>query len=117
MAAMAPLLEGEHDFSAFAASDPKEAPGKSKVRRIFSSRLEVRDPYLLYRVRGSGFLKHMVRNIAGFLLDVGKGNAGPERLRTLLTPGCGQKAGLRAPAKGLTLLSVEYGSGGESLLR
>jgi tRNA pseudouridine38-40 synthase len=108
MAATAPMLEGEHDFSAFAASDPKEAEGKSKVRRIFSSRIEVSQEWLVYRVRGSGFLKHMVRNIAGFLLETGKGNAGPARMLQMLIPGCAMKAGSRAPAKGLTLVSVEY---------
>ena len=108
MVEVAPRLEGEHDFTAFAASDPKEVVGKSKVRRVFSSRLEVSADYLVYRVRGSGFLKHMVRNIVGFLLEVGKGNAGPERLRVLLKPGCPVKAGCRVPAKGLTLLEVEY---------
>jgi tRNA pseudouridine38-40 synthase len=108
MAATAPALEGEHDFGAFAASDPKEDAGKSKVRRIFSSRLEVSGEWLVYRVRGSGFLKHMVRNIVGFLLETGKGNAGPERLREMLTPGCAVKAGCRVPAKGLTLVDVEY---------
>lgn len=108
MAATAPMFEGEHDFSAFAASDPKDAPGKSKVRRIFSSKLEVSSEWLIYRVRGSGFLKHMVRNIAGFLLETGKGNAGPEHLHRMLLPGCRLKAGLRVPAKGLTLESVEY---------
>ena len=117
MDAVAPLFVGEHDFTAFAASDPKAALGKSKVRRIFSSRLDVSDQYLVYRVRGSGFLKHMVRNIVGFLLEAGKGNAGPERLQVLLTPGCAVKAGCRVPAKGLTLLQVEYRPGDESLLR
>ncbi|MCU1260901.1 MAG: tRNA pseudouridine synthase [Bryobacterales bacterium] len=114
MEATAPLLEGEHDFSAFAASDPKEDRGRSKVRRIFSSQLAVSPDWLVYRVRGSGFLKHMVRNIAGFLLETGKGNAGPELLLEMLTPGCAVKAGCRVPAKGLTLVSVEYDRGAET---
>jgi tRNA pseudouridine38-40 synthase len=102
------LFEGEHDFSAFAASDDQDQLGRSKVRRIFSSQLTPVPDGLIYRVRGSGFLKHMVRNIVGFLLEVGKGNAGPERLLQLLVPGCKEKAGFTAPAKGLFLISVDY---------
>jgi len=104
----APLLEGEHDFTAFAASDARDDLGKSKIRRIYSSRLERVSDTLIYRVRGSGFLKHMVRNIVGFLIETGKGNAGPDRLRALLTPGATEKAGVTVPAKGLFLISVEY---------
>lgn len=105
---LAPLLEGEHDFSAFAASDDKDELGGSKVRTVFSSRAEVEAGNLIYRVRGSGFLKHMVRNLAGMLLEAGKGNLGAEEIRAFLTPGCGKKAGPTLPARGLFLMSVEY---------
>ena len=108
MQAIAPLFEGEHDFTAFAAADARDAEGKSKVRRIFVSQLELSADSMVYRVRGSGFLKHMVRNMVGFLLETGKGNAGADDLRELLAPGCARKAGPTAPAKGLTLWSVEY---------
>ena len=63
----APLLEGEHDFSGFAATDDREG---SKVRTIWSSRMRLEGEYAFYRVRGSGFLKHMVRNIMGCLMEV-----------------------------------------------
>ena len=76
MVELAPLFEGEHDFSAFAASDERDEAGGSKVRTIFSSRAERAGERLLYRVRGSGFLKHMVRNLVGTLLEAGKGNLG-----------------------------------------
>jgi len=108
MAATAPLFEGEHDFSAFAASDVRDLLGKSKVRRILYARLERCGDCLVFQVRGSGFLKHMVRNIVGFLIETGKGNGGPDRLGELLSPGCGMKAGPTVPAKGLFLVSVEY---------
>ncbi|HWB97649.1 MAG TPA: tRNA pseudouridine(38-40) synthase TruA [Bryobacteraceae bacterium] len=107
IAELAPLLEGEHDFSAFAASDDRDAEGLSKVRTIFSSRVEVSAQRLYYRVRGSGFLKHMVRNIVGMLIEAGKGNVGADDLRAYLVPGP-EKAGPTAPAKGLVLVSVEY---------
>jgi tRNA pseudouridine38-40 synthase len=102
------LLEGEHDFSAFAAADPIDGLGRSKVRRIFSSCLTREGDRLVYRVRGSGFLKHMVRNIVGVLLEVGKGNLGPAAIEARLKPGCKIPAGPSAPARGLFLVSVEY---------
>jgi len=108
MIACAPVLEGEHDFTAFAAADDRDAEGNSKVRAIFSSRLETFPDRLLYRVRGSGFLKHMVRNIVGSLLEAGRGNLDTDGLRRFLEPGCGSKAGPTVPAKGLFLMGVEY---------
>lgn len=101
MMELARAFEGERDFTAFAAADESDAGGKSKVRRISSSELRRVDDRLIYRVRGSGFLKHMVRNLVGTLLDAGKGNiedvsAMPER------------SGPTAPAKGLFLVGVEY---------
>jgi tRNA pseudouridine38-40 synthase len=104
----APLLEGEHDFSAFAAADESDQEGEPKVRTVFLSRAEQRGDLLVYRVSGSGFLKHMVRNIVGTLLEVGKGNLDQADLRTLLAPGTTVKAGPRAPARGLFLVGVEY---------
>jgi tRNA pseudouridine38-40 synthase len=106
MAALAPILEGSHDCAAFAAADDREL--ESTVRTIFSSRLEIAGDYLYYRVSGSGFLKHMVRNIVGTLLEAGKGNLDVDGLRELLTPGSGKRAGPTAPAKGLFLVRVEY---------
>ncbi|HEY1204867.1 MAG: tRNA pseudouridine(38-40) synthase TruA [Bryobacteraceae bacterium] len=102
------ILEGEHDFSAFAASDERDEEGGSKVRTIFSSRLELAGERLTYRVRGSGFLKHMVRNIVGTLLEVGKGNLDAEAVCGLLAPGVTEKAGPTAVARGLFLVEVEY---------
>jgi tRNA pseudouridine38-40 synthase len=101
MIRLARVFEGERDFTAFAASDASDAEGESKVRTIFSSALESVPGRLLYRVRGSGFLKHMVRNIVGTLIEAGKGNIGnPDELPV--------RSGATAPAKGLFLVSVEY---------
>jgi len=105
---LAPLLKGQHDFSAFAASDERDALNRSKVRRIFSSRMERCGDRLIYRVRGSGFLKHMVRNIVGVLLEAGKGNLSREALLARLDPGSKIPPGPTAPARGLFLLSVDY---------
>ena len=103
-----PVFEGEHDFSAFAAADERDLEGGSKVRTVFSSRAERSGDRLIYRVCGSGFLKHMVRNLVGTLLEVGKGNRTADDLRALLAPGVTVKAGPTAPARGLFLVEVHY---------
>lgn len=108
MMALAPLYEGEHDFTAFAAADARDELGLSKVRRIFESRLLREGPELVFRVRGNGFLKHMVRMLVGALLEAGKGNLDEEGLRLRLRPGFAGKAGPAAPGRGLCLISVEY---------
>jgi tRNA pseudouridine38-40 synthase len=108
--------EGEHDFTAFAASDERDAEARSKVRRIFSCALTLSGDVLSFHVRGSGFLKHMVRNLMGTLLEAGKGNRTADDVRLLLQPGVREKAAYSVPAKGLHLLSVEYGEKPRSLL-
>ena len=107
----APLFEGEHDFSAFAASDDKEE-GFSRVRTIYRSVLSRHDARLIYQVTGSGFLKHMVRHMVGTLIELGKGNLSHEDLRARLTPGCSLRPGRSVPPGGLFLLSVEYDESG-----
>src|SRR5271165_3776300 len=108
MIAAASLFEGEHDFTAFAAADARDELAKTKVRRIFGSRLERLDDRLIYRVRGSGFLKHMVRNMVGVLIEVGKGNLTQSDIGARLQPECGIRPGPSAPASGLFMISVEY---------
>lgn len=110
MIAAARLFEGDHDFSSFAASDEADALGRSKVRTIFSSTLTRDGDRLLYRVRGSGFLKHMVRNLVGALIETGKGNLDSSALRVKLDSPRLASAGPTAPAQGLFLVSVEYSS-------
>ncbi len=101
MQRLASAFEGDHDFTVFAASDDRDAEGRSKVRTVFSSRLCRLGDHLVYRIRGSGFLKHMVRNLVGTLIEAGKGNISePDSLPA--------KSGPTVPAKGLFLVSVEY---------
>lgn len=106
---LAPYFEGLFDFSAFAASDARDRNGGSKVRRIFSSTVELEGDRAYYRVQGSGFLKHMVRNMVGTLLQAGQGNVTAATLDWLLSGKADRKAGPRAPASGLFLTNVEYG--------
>src|ERR1700685_2763512 len=108
MIALAPMLEREHDFTAFAASDARDELEASKGRTIYCSRLELAGDLLIYRVTGSGFLKHMVRNIVGVLLEAGKGNVDRAGLLARLVPECAIPPGPAAPARGLFLISVEY---------
>lgn len=108
MTAAAPLLEGEHDFTAFAAADERDAQEASKVRTIFRSALAHKEKTLVYNVTGSGFLKHMVRNIVGVLLEMGKGNLSEGDIVARLEPGSAIKPGPTAPANGLFLVSVDY---------
>lgn len=108
MIAAAPLLEGRHDFTAFAAANDRQEKERSKVRTVFSSRMWREGDVLAYRVRGSGFLKHMVRNVVGVLVQVGRGNVSQAQLLRRLEPGCGIPSGPTAPARGLCLISVEY---------
>jgi tRNA pseudouridine38-40 synthase len=104
----APLFVGQHDFTAFAAADDTDVLRGSKVRTIFQSTLARKQQALVYSVTGSGFLKHMVRNMVGMLLEIGKGNISRGDLLRQLTPSSGIKPGPTVPASGLCLISVEY---------
>jgi tRNA pseudouridine38-40 synthase len=129
MAAGAGLVVGEHDFTSFAAVDPERvermaggnaAGGNSEsdsrpnnsppnnVRTIFSSIWARDGDELIYTVRGSGFLHHMVRNLVGTFLLMGKETVSLEDLRDILAARARSAAGPTAPASGLYLVSVEY---------
>jgi tRNA pseudouridine38-40 synthase len=109
MQTAARLFEGTRDFRALAGADETVAPEQlAKPRTIFSSRLEEQLELVVYRVCGSGFLRHMVRNIVGTLLEVGKGNVAPEDVPGLLESGDRRRMGPTAPARGLTLMQVGY---------
>ena len=105
----APLLEGEHDFTSFAAVDPERGrEGVSNVRRIFASQWRRESCELIYEVRGNGFLHHMVRNLVGTFLLVGKGTLKPADVTRILGARDRSAAGATAPASGLHLVDVEY---------
>jgi tRNA pseudouridine38-40 synthase len=118
---------GEHDFVSLAATDPDlagrnqgdqdpDSPGadaesasRSTVRTIFSSEwTEHPDDLLVYRVRGNGFLHHMVRNLVGTMLEIGRGQFTAGSMPGILTARSRSAAGPTAPARGLFLHSVEY---------
>jgi tRNA pseudouridine38-40 synthase len=111
MARAARNVEGEHDFTSFAAVDPERGHQNSEgshVRTIFSSTCERQSRELLYSVRGSGFLHHMVRNLVGSLILVGKCSLAVDDITRILQARDRSAAGATAPAKGLCLVEVEY---------
>ena len=118
MAAAAGVVVGEHDFTSFAAVDPERVDrmaaeegsehAVSNVRSIFSSHWTREGDELIYTVCGSGFLHHMVRNLVGTFLLVGKGSVSREGLRRILEARERSAAGPTAPASGLYLVAVEY---------
>jgi tRNA pseudouridine38-40 synthase len=107
----AAIVEGEHDFTSFAAVDPergRDGMPVSNVRRIFSSRWERDGDEFTYTVKGSGFLHHMVRNLVGTFILVGKETLKPEDVTRILESRDRSAAGATAPASGLYLVGVEY---------
>jgi tRNA pseudouridine38-40 synthase len=126
----AKFFEGEHDFLSFAATDPDltsrtvsdtsgldaaslPTANPTAVRTIHSSTWERNQSeageLLVYRVRGNGFLHHMVRNLVGTMLDVGRGRLKADEIPGMIAARSRAAAGPTAPAHGLFLLSVEYG--------
>src|SRR5205809_688968 len=106
----ASLIEGEHDFTSFAAADPERGRDEtvSNVRKVFSSRWFVNEDEFVYEIRGTGFLHHMVRNLVGTFLLAGKGTLKGEDVTRILGARDRSAAGATAPASGLYLVSVEY---------
>lgn len=111
MAEVASAVIGEHDFTSFAAVDPergKDQQEVSNVRTVFASAWQREGEEFIYTVRGNGFLHHMVRNLVGTFLLVGKGTLRPEDVTWILETRNRSAAGPTAPAQGLYLVSVEY---------
>jgi tRNA pseudouridine38-40 synthase len=78
------------------------------VRRIFSSTWGRDGDEFVYSVKGSGFLHHMVRNLVGTFILVGKGTLQPNDVKRILEERNRSAAGATAPASGLFLVNVEY---------
>lgn len=107
----AKIFIGEHDWSAFSAAQTEAA---TRVRKI--NRLDIADGWdgrgqchlIEFTLTANGFLRYMVRSIAGTLLAVGRGEIDEETVARAIRNGERDLAGATAPAHGLTLLRVEY---------
>jgi len=111
LAQAAEWVVGEHDFTSFAAVDPergREGEAVSNVRKVFSSAWTRDQEEFVYTVRGNGFLHHMVRNLVGTFILVGKGTLRPGDIGRILQERSRSAAGATAPGSGLYLVSVEY---------
>ena len=111
MAEAMSTLVGEHDFTSFEASGSRDltlAGGRGAVRRIMAANLERLGEGWAMVIHGDGFLRHMIRNIAGTLFEVGLGKRTLADFRETLAARDRGRAGMTAPAKGLFLREVFY---------
>lgn len=101
----AEYFTGTHDFSAFCAAG---GVAVNPVRSIYSSCWRKSENLLEYEVRGSGFLYHMVRNMVGTMLEIGKKKYPPDAVPQILSSKQRSMAGITAPPQGLYLVEVKY---------
>jgi len=101
----AQLFVGEHDFAAFRSSS---CVAKTTLRTIYAFEIVCCGDILQFNVRGSGFLKNMVRVLVGTLIDIGSGRLSIAQTADLLRCGHRRDAGRTAPAHGLCLMEVWY---------
>lgn len=100
------LLKGEHDFKSF---ENTGSPRSSTIRKVFSSQVSSgQDHRLVFKICASGFLKNMVRNITGTLVDAGLSKIGVQEFKDILDGKDRTLAGATAPARGLFLFRVNY---------
>ncbi len=105
MQAAAACFVGQHDFSAFMAQG---SSAKTFTRIITESSVEQTDDLITYRITGNGFLYNMVRIITGTLVWVGRGKISADDIPAIIASKDRTRAGMTAPAKGLTLLGAKY---------
>jgi tRNA pseudouridine38-40 synthase len=105
MAQAAALLVGEHDFSAFRSS---ECQARSPIRRMERLSVERRGDWVVIEATANAFLHHMMRNIAGLLIAIGKADAPPSWAHEVLEGRDRTRNAATAPAAGLYLVSVRY---------
>lgn len=97
---------GTHDFKAFEGAG---SPRANTIRCIINANLvEMDNGYLTFEIEGEGFLRFMVRNIVGTLVDVGLGKITPDDFNRILASKDRNLAGATAPAHGLFLMHVKY---------
>lgn len=105
MEAAARSLHGTHDFSSFQGADHEQ---KNAERIVISTGFRREAENLVFSIHANAFLRHMVRNIIGTLVEVGKGRLTPEGFKAVLECRNRSQAGVTAPACGLFLIAVYY---------
>jgi tRNA pseudouridine38-40 synthase len=98
-------LVGKHDFTSFRASN---CGSKSPIREIFGIEIVKEDDFIFLNFEGNGFLKYMVRNIVGTLVQIGLGQNKASNVKLILESKDRRKAGPTAEPQGLCLVKVEY---------
>jgi tRNA pseudouridine38-40 synthase len=99
-------LVGEHDFSSFRAAS---CQSRSTLRLIHTIKITRRDKYFItIDIKANAFLHHMVRNIIGSLLPIGRGEKAPHTMGELLRARNRKLCGITVEAAGLYLMEVEY---------
>ena len=98
-------LLGRHDFSAFRAAGCQSS---TPVREVTRLTVERRGHWIIIDITANAFLQHMVRNIAGTLVTIGRGEAAPDWAAKILAGRDRKAAGVAAPAHGLTFMRVDY---------
>lgn len=101
----ATFLLGEHDFKSFCSV---KTVAETTVRTIYDLTVERQKDVIAIRITGSGFLYNMVRIIAGTLIQAGSGGIMPQDIKRILEARDRSAAGPTAPARGLTMLGIEY---------
>lgn len=109
MRAASAALLGEHDFSAFQAAGSDVHTAVRTIHRLEWLPGSSPDEPLVMCIEGDGFLRHMVRNIAGTMIEIGRGRWPPASLAGILASRDRRRAGNTAPAHGLFLQRVHYG--------
>ncbi len=100
------LLEGRHDFASFQATGSNV---RSAEREVYSTRVSlIRQDLWAITIEANGFLRHMVRNVVGTLVEVGRGRLTEEGFSAVVAARDRKKAGMTAPARGLFLMEVRY---------
>lgn len=99
-------IQGEHDFINFCI--PPDEPEMTTICTIKKSNWKKHGQQLVYEIEGNRFLRHLVRRLVGTMIKVGDGTLKIEQFYNLLSGEETERKGHAAPAKGLTLMSVQY---------